>query len=308
MDDDIECDDDDLIGDNNNDLNSNNNINYGDSDNPIKPSYYGNFDKSGSSDESFDENGMKISRSKAKKRTHKKKPGFHPTGNIPEDQEVIQGTRGQPVGADGETDQKGPEATVGMRQRIFKVVFVGDSGVGKSSFIHRFCNDNFNPSFSATIGVDFQVKSLILGGQHIVLQLWDTAGQERFRSITKQYFRKADGVVIMYDVNCESTFTNVRNWMESVQEGVEEGTIILLIGNKTDMAESESDRAVKTKDGNKLSVEYDGIFFETSAKGGINVKESMEALANILKEKEDKDIESALNLDEKAVKKKFCCG
>lgn len=195
-----------------------------------------------------------------------------------------------------------------MRQRIFKVVFVGDSGVGKSSFIHRFCNDNFNPTFSATIGVDFQVKSLILGGQSIVLQLWDTAGQERFRSITKQYFRKADGVVIMYDVNSEATYTNVRNWMESVQEGVEEGTVVLLVGNKTDIAESESDRAVKTKDGNKLSVEYDGIFFETSAKMGNNVKESMEAMASILKEKEDKEIEKSLHLDDSAAKKKFCCG
>ncbi|XP_052066841.1 EF-hand calcium-binding domain-containing protein 4B-like isoform X3 [Mytilus californianus] len=222
--------------------------------------------------------------------------------------EVLQGTRGQPVGADIETNEKGVESTVAMRQRIFKVVFVGDSGVGKSSFIHRFCNDNFNPTFSATIGVDFQVKSLILGGQSIVLQLWDTAGQERFRSITKQYFRKADGVVIMYDVNSEATYTNVRNWMESVQEGVEEGTVVLLVGNKTDIAESESDRAVKTKDGNKLSVEYDGIFFETSAKMGNNVKESMEAMASILKEKEDKEIEKALHLDDSAAKKKFCCG
>ncbi|CAG2220457.1 RAB45 [Mytilus edulis] len=205
--------------------------------------------------------------------------------------EVLQGTRGQPVGADIETNEKGLESTVAMRQRIFKVVFVGDSGVGKSSFIHRFCNDNFNPTFSATIGVDFQVKSLNLGGQSIVLQLWDTAGQERFRSITKQYFRKADGVVIMYDVNSEATYTNVRNWMESVQEGVEEGTVVLL-----------------TKDGNKLSVEYDGIFFETSAKMGNNVKESMEAMASILKEKEDKEIEKALHLDDSATKKKFCCG
>ncbi|CAG2221923.1 RAB45 [Mytilus edulis] len=212
-------------------------------------------------------------------------------GDFQGNDEVLQGTRGQPVGADIETNEKGLESTVAMRQRIFKVVFVGDSGVGKSSFIHRFCNDNFNPTFSATIGVDFQVKSLNLGGQSIVLQLWDTAGQERFRSITKQYFRKADGVVIMYDVNSEATYTNVRNWMESVQEGVEEGTVVLL-----------------TKDGNKLSVEYDGIFFETSAKMGNNVKESMEAMASILKEKEDKEIEKALHLDDSATKKKFCCG
>lgn len=96
--------------------------------------------------------------------------------------------------------------------------------------------------------------------------------------------------------------------MESVQEGVEEGTAILIIGNKTDMADSEADRVVKTKDGNKLSVEYDGIFFETSAKNGINIKESMEAMARILKEKEDKDIEKSLHLEDNTAKKKFCCG
>ncbi|VDI24672.1 Ras and EF-hand domain-containing protein [Mytilus galloprovincialis] len=223
--------------------------------------------------------GSNKSRHKPKRKIPSKKPGFHPISDFQGNDEALQGTRGQPVGADVETNEKGLESTVAMRQRIFKVVFVGDSGVGKSSFIHRFCNDNFNPTFSATIGVDFQVKSLNLGGQSIVLQLWDTAGQERFRSITKQYFRKADGVVIMYDVNSEATYTNVRNWMESVQEGVEEGTVVLLVGNKTDIAESEADRAVKTKDGNKLSVEYDGIFFETSAKMGNNVKESMEAMA-----------------------------
>ncbi|XP_063400734.1 EF-hand calcium-binding domain-containing protein 4B-like [Mytilus trossulus] len=311
-DDDIECDDDDLIEHNCANLN-NNDVLYGDSDDKIKGSYYGHdsniLDQLKSSDEDeAGKTGSNKSRQKPKRKIASKKPGFHPISDFQGNDEVLQGTRGQPVGADIETNEKGLESTVAMRQRIFKVVFVGDSGVGKSSFIHRFCNDNFNPTFSATIGVDFQVKSLNLGGQSIVLQLWDTAGQERFRSITKQYFRKADGVVIMYDVNSEATYTNVRNWMESVQEGVEEGTVVLLVGNKTDIAESEADRAVKTKDGNKLSVEYDGIFFETSAKMGNNVKESMEAMASILKEKEDKDIEKALHLDDTATKKKFCCG
>ncbi|XP_071120116.1 EF-hand calcium-binding domain-containing protein 4B-like isoform X5 [Mytilus edulis] len=310
-DDDIECDDDDLIEHNCANLN-NNDVLYVDSDDKIKGSYYGhdsNIDQLKSSDEDeAGKTGSNKSRHKPKRKITSKKPGFHPISDFQGNDEVLQGTRGQPVGADIETNEKGLESTVAMRQRIFKVVFVGDSGVGKSSFIHRFCNDNFNPTFSATIGVDFQVKSLNLGGQSIVLQLWDTAGQERFRSITKQYFRKADGVVIMYDVNSEATYTNVRNWMESVQEGVEEGTVVLLVGNKTDIAETEADRAVKTKDGNKLSVEYDGIFFETSAKMGNNVKESMEAMASILKEKEDKEIEKALHLDDSATKKKFCCG
>uniref|UniRef100_A0A915J7T2 Ras and EF-hand domain-containing protein n=1 Tax=Romanomermis culicivorax TaxID=13658 RepID=A0A915J7T2_ROMCU len=102
-------------------------------------------------------------------------------------------------------------------ERIFKVVCVGDSGVGKTCFLHRFCHNKFRQTFSATIGVDFQVKSLNIDGRIIALQLWDTAGQERFRSITKQYFRKADGVLLVYDVTSELSFLNMRNWMQSVK-------------------------------------------------------------------------------------------
>uniref|UniRef100_A0A4W3HL61 Uncharacterized protein n=1 Tax=Callorhinchus milii TaxID=7868 RepID=A0A4W3HL61_CALMI len=99
--------------------------------------------------------------------------------------------------------------------RIFKLVMVGNSGVGKSSFIHRFSHDRFHTEICATIGIDYQVKSLLVGRTQVALQLWDTAGQERFRSVTKQYFRKADGVLVMYDVTTESSFIAVRNWMIS---------------------------------------------------------------------------------------------
>ncbi|CAL1268342.1 unnamed protein product [Larinioides sclopetarius] len=101
--------------------------------------------------------------------------------------------------------------------RVFKVVFVGDSGTGKTSILQRFCTDSFKATFSATIGVDFQVKTIEVDGERIALQLWDTAGQERFRSMTHQYFRKADGIIIVYDVTSETTFRNVRNWMHNIQ-------------------------------------------------------------------------------------------
>ncbi|KAL5006526.1 hypothetical protein ScPMuIL_015332 [Solemya velum] len=192
--------------------------------------------------------------------------------------------------------------------RVFKVVFVGDSGVGKSSFIHRFCSNTFKSNFSATIGVDFQVKAVNVDGNLVALQLWDTAGQERFRSITKQYFRKADGVLVMYDVTSESTYTNVRNWMNSVQQGVDEGTVLVLIGNKTDLSEEDNHRAVKLRDGAHLADEYGALFFETSAKSGVNVPETIHALARLLKDKEDKEMEDALHLEDEPVKKKGCCG
>ncbi|XP_009987585.1 PREDICTED: EF-hand calcium-binding domain-containing protein 4A-like, partial [Tauraco erythrolophus] len=123
--------------------------------------------------------------------------------------------RGQPVGT--ETRLQALEPASCSPDRIFKVVFVGNSGVGKSSFIHRFCYDRFLAELNATIGIDYQVKSLMVDNTQVALQLWDTAGQERFRSITKQYFRKADGILVMYDITAECSFMAVRNWMSSVQ-------------------------------------------------------------------------------------------
>uniref|UniRef100_A0A0B7BKP7 EF-hand domain-containing protein n=1 Tax=Arion vulgaris TaxID=1028688 RepID=A0A0B7BKP7_9EUPU len=209
--------------------------------------------------------------------------------------------RSQPVGADSQIESYPPKP-----QRIFKVVFVGDSGVGKSSFIHRFCHQEFKPNFSTTIGVDFQIKTLDVKDSTVILQLWDTAGQERFRSMTKAYFRKADGIIVMYDVAVESTFTSVRNWMNSVQEHVEPGTVIMLLGNKLDISEDDAKRPVKQKDGLVLAVEWDMLFYETSAKSGTKITESMEALASLLQEKEDKKIEDGLKLTDDKPKKRCC--
>ncbi|KAL8601885.1 hypothetical protein ACOMHN_020620 [Nucella lapillus] len=197
------------------------------------------------------------------------------------------------------------EEPVIKRQRIFKVVFVGDSGVGKSSFIHRFCSNTFRATFSATIGVDFQVKPLTVGDNLVVMQLWDTAGQERYRSVTKQYFRKADGVIVMYDITSESSYLNVRQWMDSVQEGVEEGTVITIIGNKTDLVEANPDMT-RVKDGAKMAVEYNALFYETSAKTGSYISEAMLGMASLLKDKEDKALEASLKLTD-VPKKKGCC-
>ncbi|KAJ7370588.1 activation of store-operated calcium channel [Desmophyllum pertusum] len=171
--------------------------------------------------------------------------------------------RAAPVGKDNEMCRTGSQdmsdaavsaiSEPSTPERVFKVVFVGDSGVGKSSFIHRFCHDSWKPSFTATIGVDFQIKTMSVDGRCIALQLWDTAGQERFRSITKQYFRKADGVIVFYDVTMETSFLNIKNWMISVEEGTDDGTAIMIVGNKIDLVEEDSGRAVHSQDGKKLA-------------------------------------------------------
>ena len=99
---------------------------------------------------------------------------------------------------------------------LFKVVFAGDAAVGKTSFINRITKGVFMSNLSSTLGVDFQVKTIRVDDRNIAIQLWDTAGQERFRSVTKTYFRRADGVMLLYDVTSERSFTSVRHWVQCI--------------------------------------------------------------------------------------------
>uniref|UniRef100_A0A8B9UDQ6 EF-hand domain-containing protein n=1 Tax=Anas zonorhyncha TaxID=75864 RepID=A0A8B9UDQ6_9AVES len=211
--------------------------------------------------------------------------------------------RGQPVGT--ETRLQVLEPASCSPDRIFKVVFVGNSGVGKSSFIHRFCYDRFWAELNATIGIDYQVKSLMVDNTQVALQLWDTAGQERFRSITKQYFRKADGILVMYDVTAECSFTAVRNWMSSVQEGIEDGAVVFLLGNKMDAAQRET-RHVPRVEGERLAKEYKAVFYECSAMTGYNIMEPMLHMARLLTAQEDRQRENALQLEDVS-RRRGCC-
>ncbi|XP_009672680.1 EF-hand calcium-binding domain-containing protein 4A isoform X2 [Struthio camelus] len=211
--------------------------------------------------------------------------------------------RGQPIGT--ETRLQALETASCSPDCMFKVVFVGNSGVGKSSFIHRFCYDRFLADLNATIGVDYQVKSLMVDNTQVALQLWDTAGQERFRSITKQYFRKADGILVMYDVTAECSFTAVRNWMSSIQEGIEDGAVIFLLGNKTD-AVLRGARSVPEVEGERLAKEYKAVFYECSVMTGYNIVEPMLHMARLLTAQEDRQRETALQLEDVS-RRKGCC-
>ena len=107
----------------------------------------------------------------------------------------------------------------GPPDRTYKVVFAGDAAVGKTSFINRITKGTFITNLSSTLGVDFQVKTIRVDERNVALQLWDTAGQERFRSVTRSYFRRADGVMLLYDVTNERSFLSVRQWIESIDVG-----------------------------------------------------------------------------------------
>uniref|UniRef100_A0A914X1U8 EF-hand domain-containing protein n=1 Tax=Plectus sambesii TaxID=2011161 RepID=A0A914X1U8_9BILA len=216
-------------------------------------------------------------------------------------------TRRPPLGGNEVHDFSERRESAGTPDRIFKVVFVGDSGVGKTCFLHRFCHNRFKPSFNATIGVDFTVKTINLGERLVALQLWDTAGQERFRSITKQYFRKADGVVLMYDVTSEQSFLNLRNWMGSVKDGVDDNCVLCIVGNKVDLYENDESRVVKYKHGERLAEDCKALFFETSASSGRGITECMRAVAIHLQEREDQHLEDALKLELEVQRKRKCC-
>ncbi|CAJ0952378.1 unnamed protein product [Ranitomeya imitator] len=233
--------------------------------------------------------------------------------------DVPSSPRGQPVGKETLPTE---EHIYCPPDRMFKIVVVGNSSVGKTSFLRRFCEDSFYPGTSATVGIDYSVKTVTVENCQVALQLWDTAGQERYRSITKQFFRKADGVIVMYDITSKDTFTAVRQWLTSVEEGAGENIPILMLGNKTDI---DKEREVPCGLGDHLAKPFDWtvpsledstkscfkedcslIFYECSASSGHNVKESVLHLAAILKEQEDKIKDKTVRLLD-STKKKNCC-
>ncbi|XP_019399738.1 PREDICTED: EF-hand calcium-binding domain-containing protein 4B [Crocodylus porosus] len=220
----------------------------------------------------------------------------------PSSQHMPSSPRGQPVGKEILSHEERRIPTV--PDSLFKIVFVGNSSVGKTSFLRRFCEDRFFPGTSATVGIDYCVKTVTVDNSQVALQLWDTAGQERYRSITKQFFRKADGVVVMYDITAKDTFISVKQWLVSIEEAAGENIPILLLGNKTD---NEKEREVPNGLGEHLAKDYNLIFYECSAYSGHNTKESVLHLARLLKEQEDKVKERTVQLQHDS-NKKSCCG
>ena len=151
---------------------------------------------------------------------------------------------------------------------LFKLVLIGDSGVGKSCFLLRFADDSFTDSYITTIGVDFRFKTIPVSSKTVKLQIWDTAGQERFRTITSAYYRGADGIIMMYDTCDKDSFDNIDEWLKEVNKYANENTCKILVGNKSDQA---ADRQVSFEAGQKKAQEMGLQVLETSAKSNTNV-------------------------------------
>jgi len=202
----------------------------------------------------------------------------------------------------------------GKYDYLFKVVVIGDSGVGKSNLLSRFTRDEFNIESKSTIGVEFATRSVSVAGKTIKAQIWDTAGQERYRAITSAYYRGAVGALVVYDITKDVSFENVEKWLAELKENATADITMLLVGNKTDLA---AQRAVSTERGKAYAAERSITFLEASALTASNVEASfLQILSEIYSKKASKEQQagatsgSTLNVDIKSSSKKTktpCC-
>nr|XP_015831900.2 RAB6B, member RAS oncogene family a isoform X1 [Nothobranchius furzeri] len=170
--------------------------------------------------------------------------------------------------------------------RKFKLVFLGEQSVGKTSLITRFMYDSFDNTYQATIGIDFLSKTMYLEDRtlslsepQVRLQLWDTAGQERFRSLIPSYIRDSTVAVVVYDITNVNSFQQTTKWIDDVRTERGSDVIIMLVGNKTDLADK---RQITIEEGEQRAKEMNVMFIETSAKTGYNVKQLFRRVAAAL--------------------------
>ncbi|XP_030229957.1 ras-related protein Rab-27B isoform X1 [Gadus morhua] len=182
---------------------------------------------------------------------------------------------------------------------LIKLLALGDSGVGKTSFLYRYTDQHFNRRFTTTVGIDFREKRVNYMGTgadgtsqknlKVHLQLWDTAGQERFRSLTTAFFRDAMGFLLMFDLSSQQSFLNVRNWMSQLQVNAYcDSPDIVLVGTKADLQDT---RDVQVEQARDLAARYGIPYFETSAATGVAVDEAVRALLGLVMKRMEQSAE-----------------
>ena len=189
---------------------------------------------------------------------------------------------------------------------VYKILLLGDSTVGKTCFLLRYTDNTFLDLHMSTIGLDYRLKTMILDNQRIVkVQLWDTAGQDKYRAITRNYYRGANGIILLFDVTNEKTYDNIKKWIISIKEEISDHICIVLIANKIDNVQ---ERKINKEKGEKLAETYGIKLFECSAKTGEGVNESVFYLVEKIVEN-DPDFKNRGNnlrlITNK--KKKKCC-
>ncbi|KAM9313155.1 ras-related protein Rab-27A [Gastrophryne carolinensis] len=184
---------------------------------------------------------------------------------------------------------------------LIKFLALGDSGVGKTSFLYQYTDAKFNSKFITTVGIDFREKRVVYRangpdgvagrGQRVHLQLWDTAGQERFRSLTTAFFRDAMGFLLLFDLSNEQSFLNVRNWISQLQiHAYCENPDIVICGNKSDL---EDQRVVKEEEAKEFAEKHGIPYFETSAADGTNVNKAVETLLDLIMKRMERCVDKS---------------
>ena len=193
-----------------------------------------------------------------------------------------------------------------QKELLYKILLLGDSSVGKTCFLMRYSDNTFQEIHMSTIGLDYKLKNVQLDdGKIVKIQIWDTAGQDRFRSITKNYYKGAHGIILIYDVTSRKTYENIKNWVSQIKEEVSEKVTIILVGNKID---DEKNRKVTTEEGENMAKECGLDFFETSAKSGVNIDSTFNELVKKTVEKYNKiDGKGDKLNNRKTGKKSACC-
>ena len=188
---------------------------------------------------------------------------------------------------------------------LYKILLLGDSSVGKTCFFMRYIENTFQEIHMSTIGLESKIKKMKLDDdREIKIQLWDTAGQERFHSITKNYYKTAHGIILIYDVTVKSTYENIKNWIRTIREEVSPKVTIVLVGNKID---DEENRKVTKEEGEAMAKECGVPYYDCSAKTGENIELIFQDIGKKTVENYSyvDNPETKLNL--KKQKKKGCC-
>ena len=174
----------------------------------------------------------------------------------------------------------------------FKVILIGDPGVGKTSILSRFVTNEFQSVYTSTIGVEFKTKDIYINNTTCAsFKIWDTCGQEKFRAITRQYFKDAHGVILVYDVSNENSFRGLNVWLNEIRNNANMEVTIILVGNKIDIL----DRKISQKEANEYALKNGLLYVETSSKEGINIDTPFENLANDIIKKIKENLDSDYN-------------
>ena len=204
-------------------------------------------------------------------------------------------------------------------EQLYKIIIIGDSGVGKSNILGRYLNNEFKQETKSTVGVEFGSKKLKVSGINVKLQIWDTAGQERYRAITSAYYKGSKGCFIVYDITSTQSFDDVEKWYEEIIKITEKGISLILVGNKSDL---ESERKVTVEMGQNKAKNLNCPFFETSALNNTHIDTVFQTISEDIYNKsknekslddddDDYDIvpkeEKIISINTEKPKEKSCC-